>query len=814
MPEFNNSGLFIKVDATFLLVDRLVTMIKNYFTVAVRNFLKGRLYSIINVVGLAVGLTVFLFITVFVYHQLSYDAFHEKADRIYRVASHLEMGSNVGEMTATYPPMAAAMSASFPEVEKSLRLFMQYGKIFKNDEKVFVEDILYAGPEFFDVFTFKLLAGDPANALQKKYQVVLTRALVSKYFGEQSDLSAVLGKSLIIDGNVCEVTGVIQDCPENSHFQYTSVVSMESSPQGRDETWNNMNLSTYLLLREKADAVEVESKIPEVLMKHVPDFDEYESLGVVIKFFLQPLRSIHLHSNLEGELSPTGSIVTVYILGSIAGIVLLLACVNFMNLTTARGARRAKEVGIRKVLGSSSVQLVRQFTFETILMVAVATALAFVLMQVFRYPFVMLTGERLSFDILMHPAFIASVIGFVVLLGILAGSYPSFYLAAFKPVDVLKGKLRTGMKSSALRNGLVVLQFAISIILITCTIVVQNQLSFMRAKKLGFDKDNLILISNANKLPSFDGFVNELKKNNSIVSVGDARFKPIGNYDGTAVLTEEDMSNRKLLNMNYVGYDYFDVMKFELRSGRGFSRDFADSLSMVVNETGARYLFGGDPIGKKVYMDEKNYYTVIGVVSDFNFESLKTEVKPLMFFLREKQRFLHVRIAPGNHLSTVASIENLWKAQQADVPFTYTFVDDEFAESFKEEARLGSIFNVFTALALFIACLGLLGLAAFTAEQRTKEISVRKVLGASVPGILMLLSRDFTKLVLVSVVIAIPLAYYIMQQWLDTFAFKTVISVWSLSIGAVLTLFLASLIVAVQGLKAALLNPAETLKYE
>ncbi len=790
-------------------------MIKNYLTVAIRNFLKGRLYSIINVVGLAVGLTVFLFITVFVYHQLSYDGFHLKADRIYRVASHLEMGTNVAEMTATYPPMAAAMSSTFPEVEKSLRLFMQYGKVFKNDEKVFTEDILYAGPEFFDVFSFKLLAGDPATALQKKDQVVLTRELVTKYFGEQTDLSSVIGKSLTIDGNVSAVTGVIQDCPENSHFHYTSVVSMESSQQGQDLTWNNMNLSTYLLFRERVDAKQVESKIPEMLMKHVPDFDKYEANGVVVRFFLQPLRSIHLHSNLDGELSPTGSIVTVYILGSIAAIVLLLACVNFMNLTTARGARRAKEVGIRKVLGSSAVQLVRQFTFETILMVALATVLALVLLQVFRYPFVMMTGEHLSFDLLVHPGFIAALIAFTMLLGIAAGSYPSFYLAAFKPVDVLKGKLRSGMKSSALRNGLVVLQFAISIVLITCTIVVQNQLGFMRARKLGFDKDNLVLINNANKLPSVSAFENELKNSKDVVSVSHARFRPIGNYDGTSVSTEDDRANQRLLNMNYVGYEYFDVMKFQLQSGRGFSRDFTDSMSLVLNETGANYLFGGNPIGKKVYTDDKTYYTVIGVVSDFNFESLKNEVKPLMFFLREKQqRFMHVRLAPGNHIASISAIEAIWKSQQADVPFTYTFVDDDYAELFKEEARLGNIFNVFTGLALFIACLGLLGLAAFSAEQRTKEISVRKVLGASVPGILILLSKDFAKLVLIAVVISLPVAYYLMQQWLDTFAFKTTISVVSLSVGAILTLTLALIIVSMQGLKAALLNPAETLKYE
>lgn len=810
-----SSMAFLSSHATFSLPHRLTPMIKNYITVALRNFIKGRLYSVINVVGLAVGLTVFLYIAIFIYHQLSFDRFNSKADRIYRVASHLEMGANVAEMTATYPPMAAAMSASFPEVEKSLRLFMQYDKVFKHDDKLFSENILYAGPEFFDVFSLKLLSGDPTTALKEKYQVVLTRDMVKKYFGEQSDLAAVIGKSIIIDGCPCQVTGVIQDCPVNSHFQYTCIVSIESSKPGQDLAWNNLNLSTYLLLNPDAKPADIESKIPDMLKKNVPDFDKYESAGVIVKFFLQPLTSIHLHSNLDGELSPTSSITTIYILGSIAAIVLLLACVNFMNLTTARSSKRAKEVGIRKVLGSKSTQLVRQFTFETILMVAVAAVIALLLVQLLKYPFMLLTGERLSFDLLLNPVFIAAIILFTLLLGILAGSYPSFYLASFKPVDVLKGKLKSGMKSSGLRNGLVVLQFTISMILITSTLIVQNQLTFMRSKKLGFDKDNLLIISNANRLASYDGFVNELKKNKDVVYVGNARFRPIGNYDGTSVSTEDDKDNQRLLNMNYVGYDYFDAMKFDLVAGRAFSRDFpSDSAALILNQAGAEYLFSGDPIGKKVNTGGASNFTVVGVVADFNFESLKNEVKPLMFFLNEHQRFLHVRIAPGNHINTIAAIEALWKSQNADLPFTYSFVDDDFAESFKEEARLGSIFNVFTVLALGIACLGLLGLASFTAEQRTKEISVRKVMGASVSGILVLLSRDFAKLILISMILATPAAYFSMNWWLSDFAFRTDISPWSLVVGSVFTLVLALLIICAQGLKSAFLNPAETLKYE
>jgi putative ABC transport system permease protein len=789
-------------------------MLKNYLTIAVRNLVKGRLYSIINVTGLAAGLTVFLFISIYIYNELSYDSFNTKADRIYRIASHLEMGTNVADMTATYPPLAATLSNEFPQIEKTLRLFMQYGKTFKNEDKIFTEDILFAGPEFFDVFSIKLLHGNQSTVLKEKYQVVLTPELVAKYFGEQNDVSAVIGKSLIIDGNVVQVTGVVQEAPANSHFTYKAIMSMTSCAPGRDETWNNMNLSTYILLNEGVSASVIDEKFPEVLVRNVKGFEEYQKQGIVIKFLTQPLRSIHLYSNLDGELSPTGSIVTVYILGSVALIVLILACVNFMNLTTARSANRAKEVGVRKVLGSNTSQLVRQFTFESIIMVLMAATISLILLQLFRYPFAELIGKNLSFDLLKAPQFIGIFILFSVSLGVLAGSYPSFYLASFKPASVLKGKLRSGMGAGKLRNSLVVFQFVISIVLITCTIVVQDQLQFMRSKKLGFEKENLLIIENANKMSGQTAFINELKRNTGVVEASAASFRPIGNYDGTGVVTEENKENVKLLNFNSVDADYFETMKFRILKGRGFSRDFAsDSLGLVLNHTGAKYLFSADPVGKKVYYNDKEY-TVLGIVDDFNFESLKNEVKPLMFFLQGNNRFLHVRLAPGDYHRTISEIQSLWKSQNAEIPFSYSFVDDDYTKLFNEEALLGRIFGVFTLLAVLIACLGLLGLAAYTAEQRTKEISVRKVLGATVSNILVLLSKDFAKLILIAILISLPLAYYAMQEWLNGFAYKTDISAVSLIIGSALTLVFALIIVSLQALKVALLNPANTLKYE
>jgi putative ABC transport system permease protein len=772
------------------------------------------LYSVINVSGLTVGLTVVLLISIFIFHELSYDRFHEKANRIYRVATSVEAGSNGGDIAATFPPLAKAMAEEFPEVERAVRVLNKFGIIFTNEDKIFSEDVLFAGPEFFDVFDFELLAGDRVTALKERDQVVLTTGLVVKYFGEQIDPSSVVGKSILIDGKASQITGVVKDAPQNSYLTYKAIITIESTAAGRDETWQNMNLSTFLLLHPDSRPADIERKMPAFLKEKVFGFEQLEKQGIFIRLFLQPLTSIHLYSNLRDELSPTSSIVVIYALGSIAGVVLLLACVNFMNLTTARSANRAKEVGIRKVLGSSGKQLMRQFTFESILMVLLATLLALGLTVMLRYPFSFVTGKDLSFELFRSPAFISGLSLFVIVVGIFAGSYPSFYLSSFDPVKILKGKLKSGIGARKFRNSLVVLQFTISLILITCTIIVQSQLDFMRSKKLGFDKDNLLVVANANKLPSPQAFADELRKNPNIVSFGTASSKPMDDYDAASIVTEIDKEFKNVLNYNRVDFDYFETLKFDVISGRVFSREFSkDSSSVVLNKSAADYLFfGDDPIGKKIYSDKE--YTVVGVVEDFNFESLKTSVKPLLFWLAENRFYLHVRIAPGDYNKTLSEIETIWKAQNSGTPFSYTFVDDDYAKLFREETRLGSIISVFTILAVVIACLGLFGLAAFTAEQRTKEISVRKVLGATIPNILGLISKEFMRLILISIVLSVPVAWYIMQEWLSGFAYRATISVWDMAFGAILTLLLTVIIVSTQALQAALLNPADTLKYE
>lgn len=790
-------------------------MIRTYIKIAFRNFIKDKFFSVINTTGLAVGIAVVLLIALYVVHETSYDRFHTKADRIYRIAMHLEMGGNAADLTSTFPPLAKAIKSDVPEVEEALRLYSLNGKAFKQDDRIFTEDnVLFSGPEFFKVFDFKVLAGNPATALQKPHQVLLTPALVEKYFRIES-VGGVIGESIYIDQQLYEVTGVVEEAPANSHFHFTAIASIESTPQGRDETWNNMNLSTYLLLDKNASIGSVMAKLPAVFAKNMPNFEKMPEKGVIMQPMAQPLTDIHLHSNIQGEFEPTGSITTLYVFGSVACIVLLLACVNFVNLITARSANRAKEVGVRKVLGSASHQLIRQFTLESIAVVFVATLFSLGLVELLRRPFDQLSGKQLPFEVLLNPEYLLSLLLFVIVLGVAAGSYPAFFLSSFRPAQVLKGKIRAGFRGSSMRNVLVTLQFVISIALITCTLVVQHQLTFMRSKKLGFDKENVLIIGNAHRLASQRTMINAIEALPAVQSVAAASNKPIDDYDGIPLTITPDKDNRKLVNVSTVDHDFLSVLRYEFVVGRNFSKSFAsDSDAVILNEKAAAFLFDGPAEGKKVYFDGTDGYTVIGVVKDFNFESLKNEVRPLVFFLGLDQQYLHVRLNPGDYNATISAIGRIWRQQNSEVPFSYTFLDEAYNNLFKEEAKLGTLFSIFTGLALFIACLGLIGLAAYMAEQRKKEISVRKVLGATVSQVIMLISRDFMRLMIVAFILAVPFAYFVMKEWLDGFAYRIDVSPLTLFLGGIIVMFTALLAVSYQAVRAALLNPVDSLKEE
>ncbi|MBZ0246016.1 MAG: ABC transporter permease [Cyclobacteriaceae bacterium] len=796
-------------------------MISNLIKVAFRNFYREKFYTFLNVSGLAVGIAVSLIITIYILNELSYDRYHSKADRIYRLVSHLEMGSNVFDGNAAFPPLAAAVKNQIPEVEYAVRQSQPHNLLLKvNDIAFYEKNIYFVDPDYFKVFDFKLIIGDPTTALNNKYQVVLTRALAEKYF-QSSDWQAIMGKPIQMGEDVYQVTGIVEDTPPNTHFHYAALASMESTIIGRDLEWSSTNVSTnvstYLLLKKGASIEDVIAKIPKVIENHNPGFKDLPNQGIILNFKSQALTDIHLYSNVQGDFEPNSDINTIYLFGIVALVVLALASVNFINLTTARSANRAKEVGVRKVLGSCSGQLIRQFTLESIIVTAVATLIALGLIELVRVPFATLTGRELSFGLLLEPIGISSMVLLVVLLGVLAGSYPALFMSRLKPSLVLKGDTRSGFKSSKLRNNLVTFQFTISIVLITSTLIVQRQLEFMRSKKLGFYKENLLVVKNGDRLDSYQSFHDELDQLSSVQSVGSSRWRLFSGFDGTVAVTEDDRDTRRLLSTLNVDYDYISTLEFEMVEGRNFSRDFkSDSSGVILNEVAASYLFEGEALGKKIYLNNdtvSKVFTVIGMIKNFNFQSLKSEVTPLVFILGKDEPTIYIRFNPGNYAESIAQIESIW-SKHADVAFDFSFFDEEYNNLFKEETKLSSIFSLFTGLALFIACLGLLGLAAYLSEQRSKELSIRKVLGATLPQIVVLLSRDFVRLIILASLLAFPIAYYIMNIWLETYAYRVPLRATLFISSGVLVMLVALLSVSYQSIKAALVNPVESLKNE
>lgn len=788
-------------------------MIKTFFKIALRNFIKEKFFSTINVVGLSVGIAVTLLITLYLVHELTFDSFHSKAERIHRIGVYLEAAGSGSDINGTFPPMAVAMKEEIPGIENAVRLTIHNGRIFKREDEVFTEDkVMYADSAFFGMFDFELLAGNPRTALSKPYQVVLTPALVQKYF-DTEDLDVILGQNISINQELYEVSGVVAEAPSNSHLQFTAIASLESIPSGRDKTWNNINLTAYVLLESNTAIQSVMEKTPAMLRKYMPGLDEFAKQGLIMRPISHPLLDIHLESKVRGDFEPGGSMSNIYIFGSVALVVLLLASVNFVNLLTARSANRAKEVGVRKVLGSSRGHLMRQFILECILLVSVSTLLALGVVELLRGPFTALIGKSLPFDLLLTPSSLTILMAFIVILGVLAGCYPAFFLSSFLPAEVLKGRVRSGFRGGRLRNILVTVQFMISMVLITCTLVMQKQLEFMRSKNLGFDRENVVVIDNAGRLKSQQAYIDAIKGLAGVESAGAATFRPVDDYDGMLVTVEEGKDDRKPINYSRVDQDYLAVVKYTFLEGRNFSRDIAsDSAAVVINEQAAKLLYGGNALGKKLYNEYE--YTVIGVVKDFNFESLKNEIRPLVFFPHGNQRFLHVRLRPGDHQLMVQQLESIWKAQTSEIPFHYAFLDDTYDNLFKEDVKLGTIFSVFTGLGLFIACLGLMGITAYMAEQRRKEISIRKVLGAEFFQVMSLLSKEFFKIMIIAFAIALPLSWYIMNQWLDTFVYRTTVPMELMVVGGIAVILTAFAAVSYQSVRAALVDPVDSLKEE
>jgi putative ABC transport system permease protein len=801
-------------------------MIRNYFKVALRNILKHKFFSAINIFGMTIGITSCLLIILFVADELSYDKFHANADRIYQVGLHGKIGDQDIRTANTCPPMAASLVADIPEVEAATRVAPMFGRpTVKYLDKVFSEEkVFFVDSNFFQFFSFKLLVGDPVTALKEPNTLVVTESMAKKYFGGDDPM----GKLLVVgnDNKSYKVTGVAGDSPGNSHFGYNILVSAASADYLKSTEWLNNFMFNYFLLRKNGSLKAVENKFGYLVDKYVgPEVERFMQIslkemrkqGGEYGYYATRITDIHLHSVSQGDLEPGGSMMYVYFFSGIGIFIIVIACINFMNLSTARSAGRAKEVGLRKTLGSLRGQMISQFLAESTIYSLAAVLLALASCYFLLPYFNTLSGKQLAMDVFGNPLFVASLAGLVVLVGLIAGSYPAFYLTSFNAVEVLKGKVRAGMRSKGVRSLLVVCQFGLSMFLIIFTIVVYQQITYMQDKHMGIDKDNILILQNTARLGSNkEAFRNALAQETGIVktSYTNNTFPGVNN---TTVFKSSKSDQDHIMGVYYADYDHQDVMKFELREGRYFSKDFpADSSAIVINEAAAREFGYANPVGEDIqYSDSEGLIRmkVIGVVKNFNFESFKDQVRPLAIRLAKNSNNLLVRY-DGSAAEIIRKTEKLWKENSPNEPFEYAFLDDEFDKLFRAEQRMGTIFSIFSGLAIFIASLGLFALAAFTSEQRTKEIGIRKVMGATVVGLTLLLSKEFTRLVLIAFVPAAAVGWYVSNEWLGNFVYRIDVSPWIIIVSGFGSILIAWLTVAYQSIKAAAVNPVSSLRYE
>jgi len=800
-------------------------MLKNYIKTAFRSLLKNKGFTFINVLGLALGLATCLLIVFYVVDELSYDRFNTKAERIYRVNMDLKYGGNTSSFAVAEPPLAAAIMNNFPEVERTVRLIKSDGtRIKKGNENVSEDKVVYADPDIFDVFTLPMIEGDPKNALAEPNTIVISERAALKYFNRTN----VVGQSLhmVSENTDFKVTGVIRNMPQQSHFNFDYFLSMPSLASSKDQSWNNFAFSTYILFKQPGDHKNFEPKLNALIRQHfgLANYANLEKSGSYIKINLTPLKDIHLQSNRQYELGTNSSLTYVYIFSAIALFVLLIACINFMNLSTARSANRAREVGVRKVLGSSRKSLIAQFISESLLVTLFATVIAVLVAWLLLPLFNQMSGKELTVSAQLLGWLFPSLIVIIIVVGVIAGSYPAFYLSAFQPINVLKGKLSIGFKGSNFRNFLVVLQFSISIFLIIGTLVIYNQLNYIQHKDLGFNRNQVLVIKNVNVLDNPKLLKQQIEQMPDVTNTTLSGFLPTGTLrQPDAVFTNKtpDAKNALFTEVWPIDEDYLTTMGMRLAKGRNFSRQLiSDSSCVIINETAAKMLgYYNNPINKKLYhvdttKKQVKEYTVIGVVKDFNFSSLRDNITPVVMFLSQDKGALSVRIDAKNMAPYVSKIENTWNNLSPNQHFEYSFMDQDFDAAYRFEQRTGKLFLSFTIFALIIACLGLFGLAAYAAEQRNREIGIRKVLGANLSTLITLLSKDFIKLVLISILIATPLAWLAMHQWLQGFAYRQNIQWWVLVTTGAGAIAIAFITISFQSVKAALANPVESLRGE
>ncbi|HVW96623.1 MAG TPA: ABC transporter permease [Mucilaginibacter sp.] len=788
-------------------------MLRNQIRTALRSLLKNKGFTLINVGGLALGLAAFLLIALYVYDELSYDRFNIKHDRIYRVNTELKYGTKETSFAITAPPVADALANEFPEVEKSARIGSAVNiRLKKGDEAIEEKGAFYCDNNIFQIFTLPLIHGDAKTALAEHNTIVLSRSLALKYFNSDD----VVGRTLFMlsDSSAHKITGVMADMPDQSHFRADLLLSMDPN---KDNNWSHFNTGTYILLRKGSDAKKLEAKFDELIRRKMTtssfNYDKFSAGGNYIRLDLTRVTDIHLYSDRQRELGINSNIQYVYIFSAIAVFILILACINFMNLSTARSAGRAREVGVRKVLGSTRRSLIMQFLLESVMVSLVAGIIAalaaWALLPVFNH----ISGKSLSLN-----AGVLSWFGPVLLLillftGLLAGAYPAFFLSAFKPARVLKGKSTAGHRGGFLRSFLVVFQFAISIFLIIGTLVIYNQLDYIRNKDLGYDRQQVLVIRGLNPIENPHIFKDQVKQLAGVINATLTHYLPASNISALNYITSGD--HRQIETQFWpVDADYIPTLGMKIIQGRNFDERLqSDSSAVIINETLAKAIGYHGEKGAKIKMNKD--YRIIGVVKDFNFASLRDNITPLILTMNDDWlASLSIRIKTTRLPVLMRQIENIWKTLAQGQHMDYTFMDDNFNALYDSEQRMGSVSVVFTVLAIFIACLGLFGLAAHAAEQRKREVSIRKVLGASIRSISVMLSKDFVGLVVLAMIIAAPLAWFAMHRWLQGFAYRQNIQWWIFAVTGLCALLVAILTVSYQSLKAAVVNPVNNLRSE
>ena len=789
-------------------------MLRNYLKIAFRNLLRNKVFSGINIVGLSAGLAAVLFILLFVQDELRVGTQYPNAPQLYRVMEREFTSGKIVADNDTPGILADELKRQFPEVVRAAGFSWEEGHVLTARNKVIRYSGCHAGADWFSMFNVPLLAGTPATALNTPTSLAISRKLAETYFGSPQ---AAVGQSIRFDNAAdYQVTAVFENLPANAGYNYEFLLNWPALIKQNEwlKKWTNAGPRTHLQLRPDADVVQFEAKIKWFLKGRNTDFGP----TFHINLFLQPETDAYLYSNFKDGYQSGGRIEYVRLLAIVAAFLLLIAGINFMNLATARSVKRAKEVGVRKVVGAERSSLIKQFMGEALLMATIALGLAVVLLVLLLPSFNELTDKQLSLPLNRVEGW-ATLLVLLLVTGCLAGSYPALFLSSLSPVRVLKGALRFGGRAQVVRRGLVVFQFVMSTLLIVGTVIVYQQLRYVQTKNLGYDRENLINVPGEGELSKkYPTFKQELLQMPGIQAVTQTALNPLGNGNTTEYVNwpGKDPNNTISFNETSVGYDFSKVMKIRFVEGRDFTPAFStDSTNYLVNQAAARRIGYKNPVGKPLTFWGKPG-TIVGLVEDFHFNSLHVPITPLIIRLVEKgnNNNILIRTQPGQTKQALASIASLCRSLNPNFPFTYSFVDAEYQKIYKSESVVGTLATIFSGLAIFIACLGLFGLATFTAEQRTKEIGVRKVLGASVPSIVALLSKDFLKLVLIAIVIASPIAWYAMNRWLQDFAYKIDIEWWVFALAGLLAVGIALLTVSFQSIRAALMNPVTSLRSE